>query len=131
MARRFMVAIALMVCATFGALGAQQAPPSDQPPPPQRVRISSDVATQLVVKRVDPVYSRDLRKRRIQGLVVLNVRIGRDGNVLEVAPASGPAELLQAASDSVKQWKFKPYLLNGQPVIAETQIMINFTLSGN
>jgi len=64
-------------------------------------------------------------------MVVLNVRISRDGDVTDVAPVSGPSELIQPASDAVKQWKFKPYLLNGQPLIVETQILINFSLAGS
>ena len=98
---------------------------------PQRIRVSSGVATKLLVKRVNPEYSKDLRKRRVQGMVVLNVRISRDGDVTDVAPVSGPSELIQPASDAVKQWKFKPYLLNGQPLIVETQILINFSLAGS
>jgi protein TonB len=126
---RLLVAIALMICSVAGTLCGQQSSPAT-PQPPQRVRISSEVATKLVVKAVNPVYPKEMRKRRVQGMVVLNVRIGTDGNVMDAAPVSGPSELLQFASDAVKQWKFNPYLFNGQPVIAETQIMINFTLSG-
>ena len=63
-------------------------------------------------------------------MVVLNVRISSDGDVIDVAALSGPTELRQLASDAVKQWKFKPYLLNGQPAEVETQISINFTLAG-
>jgi len=126
---RLLASIVLLVsCATVkNACGQSQTTQQT----PQRVRVSSGVATKLLVKRVNPEYSKDLRKRRVQGMVVLNVRISRDGDVTDVAPVSGPSDLIQPASDAVKQWKFKPYLINGQPVIVETQILINFTLAGS
>lgn len=60
----------------------------------------------------------------------MRVRISSDGDVIAVAPVSGPTELIQPATDAVAQWKFKPYLLNGQPAEVETQISIKFTLAG-
>jgi protein TonB len=133
-----LVSLVLLVsCTSAETLGGQEQQPAPSPgshstqQAPQRVRVSSGVATKLLVTRVDPDYPKDLRKRRVQGMVVLNVRIGRDGNVIDVAPVSGPSELIQSASDAVKQWKFKPYLLNGQAVVVETQILINFSLAGS
>jgi len=129
--------VLLMSCAIVKKVDGQEQQPAGSSQSqttqqtPQRIRVSSGVATKLLVKRVNPEYSKDLRKRRVQGMVVLNVRISRDGDVTDVAPVSGPSELIQPASDAVKQWKFKPYLLNGQPLIVETQISINFTLAGS
>ena len=98
---------------------------------PQRVRVSTGVAERLLVKRVNPDYSKDLRKKRIQGMVVLKVRISKDGDVIDMKLVSGHPALAQAAIDAVKQWKYKPYLLNGEAVEVETQVLVNFTLAGS
>jgi protein TonB len=98
---------------------------------PQRVRVSTGVAETFLVKRVNPEYPKDLRKQRIQGMVVLNVRISKDGNVIAVTLVSGHPVLAQLATDAVKQWKYKPYLLNGEAVEVETEVRINFTLAGS
>jgi len=85
----------------------------------------------LLQKRVNPVYPKDLRKQRIQGMVTLSVGINKDGDVVEAKLVSGHPGLGQAALDAVRQWKFKPYLLDGQPVEIETEVGINFTLAGS
>lgn len=94
---------------------------------PQRVRVSRGVAEGLVVKKVPPKYPDDAHEQRIQGAVLLRVEIGADGNVESVTLVSGHPALAPSAIEAVKQWKYKPYLLNGQPVAIETQVQINFT----
>jgi TonB family protein len=112
----------------------QSSPASTQDQPKQqvaqRVRVSTGVAEKLLVKRVNPDYPKDLRKQRIQGMVVLRVNISKDGDVIDIRPVSGQPALAQLATEAVKQWKYKPYLLNGQAVEVETEVRINFTLSG-
>ena len=107
-------------------------PPSETMPPsttvPQRVRVSSGVQSQLLQTRVNPKYPPDAREQHIQGVVVLKVDIDKDGNVSNVELISGHPALAQAAIDAVRQWKYKPYLLNGTPVEVETQVQVNFTL---
>jgi TonB family protein len=110
-------------------LSAQQQPPKQQQAP-QRVRVSAGVAEKLLVKRVNPDYPKDLRKQRIQGMVALGVRISKDGDVIDVKLVSGEPALAQLAINAVKQWKYKPFLLNGQAVEVETQVLVNFTLAG-
>jgi TonB family protein len=105
---------------------AQDAP---KPPRPQRVRVSQGVAEKLIVKKVPPKYPDEARAEHIQGTVLLRTEIGTDGNVESVALISGHPLLAPAAIDAVKQWKFKPFLLDRQPIAVETQIQINFTLS--
>ena len=98
---------------------------------PLRVRVSSPVSTGLLVTKVPPQYPDDARKAGIQGQVVLQALIGKNGDVEELSLVSGHPLLAPAAIDAVKQWKYKPYLLNSQPVKVETQIVVNFQLSGH
>ena len=96
---------------------------------PQRVRVSGAVESGFLQSRVAPKYPPLARQARIQGTVVLNIEIGRDGTVQEVSLFSGHPMLAPAAVDAVKQWKYRPYLLNGEPVAVETQVRVNFSLS--
>ncbi len=82
-----------------------------------------------LVHRVEPEYPEAARQQNIQGSVILDVHIGVDGAVQEVRVASGPPLLAQAASDAVKQWKFKPRLINGRPVEMQTRVTLNFRLA--
>jgi protein TonB len=97
---------------------------------PQRVRVSSGVFAGLLIKRVQPNYPPLARQARIQGQVVLQAQISKDGNIENLQLISGHPMLAPAAIEAVKQWKYKPYLLNGEPVEVETQVQVNFTLSG-
>jgi protein TonB len=97
---------------------------------PQRVRVSSGVSTGMLVRRVQPNYPPLARQARIQGVVVLQAQISKDGNIENLQLISGHPMLAPAAIEAVKQWKYKPYLLNGEPVEVETQVQVNFTLSG-
>jgi TonB family protein len=98
---------------------------------PLRVRVSQGVTQGMVISKVAPSYPPDARAARIQGSVVMAVVIGKDGNVQQVSLVSGHPMLAPAAIDSVKQWKYRPYILNGTPVGVETQITVNFTLTSN
>lgn len=98
---------------------------------PQRVRVSAGVATRLLLTRVTPDYPADARDQRIQGVVILHVIIDKEGNVSKVDLVSGHPLLAPSAIDAVKQWKYRPYLLNGMPLEVDTTVQVNFTLSGN
>lgn len=106
-------------------------PSSSQSGRPLRVRVSSGVSTGLLVTKVQPQYPDDARKAGIQGQVVLQALIDKNGDVEELTLVSGHPSLAPAAIEAVKQWKYKPYLLNSQPVKVETQIVVNFQLSGH
>jgi TonB family protein len=96
---------------------------------PMRVRVSQGVATGLLVTRVQPQYPDDARQGRIQGQVVLRTLIDKNGDVDGLTLVSGHPLLAPAAIEAVKQWKYKPYLLNGQPMGVETQVTVAFQLS--
>jgi TonB family protein len=105
-----------------GALG--------QPVLPQRVRVSSGVMQGLSMSKVPPEYPEMARVARVQGSVVMAAIIGKDGTVQNLKVISSDSPLLnQAALDAVKQWKYRPYLLNGNPVEVDTQMTVNFTLA--
>jgi len=96
----------------------------------QRVRVSQGVTQGMVVHRVNPTYPPLARTARVQGAVVLAAIIGKDGAIQNLHVISGHPLLTQSALDAVKQWRYKPYILNGEPVEVDTQITVNFTLSG-
>ncbi|MGD0930776.1 MAG: energy transducer TonB [Candidatus Korobacteraceae bacterium] len=98
-------------------------------PAAKKVRISTGVAQGLLIRQVKPQYPALARQARIQGIVVLQAVIGKDGTVQNLRVLSGHPMLTEAAIDAVKQWLYKPYYLNGEPVEVDTQINVNFTLS--
>ncbi|HUJ29843.1 MAG TPA: energy transducer TonB [Candidatus Acidoferrum sp.] len=97
---------------------------------PMRIRIGGNVAVAQLVHQVSPVYPPEAQHSRIQGMVVLHVVIGIDGQVIKVEPIGGPSELVPAAMDAVRQWRYKPTLLNGDPVEVDTTVSIDFALGG-
>ncbi len=97
---------------------------------PQRVRVSQGVSQGLLIHQVKPSYPALARQARIQGTVVLQAVIGKDGNIQNLKVVSGHPMLAPAALEAVKQWKYKPYYLNGEPVEVDTTINVNFTLAG-
>ena len=89
-------------------------------------RVSQGVSDGLLLKKVQPVYPAQALQMRVEGTVVLQATIGKDGNIRNVKTVSGSPILVRAASDAVRQWKYRPYTLNGQPVEIDTQISITF-----
>jgi TonB family protein len=96
--------------------------------PPQRIRVASGVTQGMVLYKVQPVYPPDARWRRIQGTVILAAVIGKDGKIKDLRTLSGPKELIDAAIGAVQQWRYRPYVLLGNPVEVDTQITVNFQL---
>ena len=97
---------------------------------PQRVRVSQGVSKVCWCSKVKPTYPPLARQAHIQGTVVLQAVISKDGSIENLHVISGHPMLVPAAMDAVKQWKYKPYFLNGEPVEVETTINVNFTLAG-
>src|ERR1700752_1829059 len=97
---------------------------------PQRVRVSQGVTQGLLIRKIQPAYPPLARQARIQGSVLLQAEISKDGTIENLRLISGHPMLAPAAIEAVKQWKYRPYILNGEPVEVETQITVNFTLSG-
>jgi protein TonB len=96
----------------------------------QRVRVSQGVTQGLLTHQVKPTYPPLARQARIQGQVVLAAVISKNGSIENLRVMSGHPMLTQSALDAVRQWRYKPYILNGEPVEVETTITVNFTLSG-
>jgi protein TonB len=93
-----------------------------------RVHLSPGT-TEIVSRPVEPNYPLLAKQMKVQGAVVLEALIGRDGNIQDLHILSGPAILSAAAREAVKQWRFKPYLQSGQAVETEARITVNFTIS--
>ena len=113
--------------------GARSAAPGDVQQasavgPEGTVEVAPDVAEGSLLQRVEPEYPEDARQQRIQGAVVLEVRIGRDGAIQDVKLVSGQPSLANAAIAAVKQWRFKSRMVQGQPVEMQTRITLNFRL---
>jgi TonB family protein len=94
----------------------------------ERVRLSPDTA-QMVERPVEPNYPMLAKQMKVQGSVVLQALIGREGAIQDLRVLSGPVILSTAAMDAVRQWRFRPYFENGQPVETEARITVNFTIS--
>jgi periplasmic protein TonB len=99
------------------------------PATPKRVRISQGVTQGMLVHRVEPTYPQIARTARISGSVVLTAVIAKDGQIENLTLVSGHPMLAPAAIDAVKQWRYRPYLLNGEPVEVETTITAMFQLA--
>lgn len=99
---------------------------SDQSAP---AHVSQHEMSLLVVKKVPPQYPEAAKKAHIQGEVDLRAIIGKDGDIENLQVASGPAELAPAAIDAVRQWKYRPYMKDGQAVEVKTEITVIFTLT--
>jgi TonB family protein len=117
------------------AVAGSSAPPpnlgsSGSVPKPvlQTMKISQGVSRGLLIHQVSPVYPKTALAMRIEGSVELSTTISKTGDITHVKVVSGEAQLAKAAADAVKQWKYKPYLLNGEPVDIETAVTVNFKL---
>jgi protein TonB len=95
---------------------------------PQKMCISSGVMAGNLVEKVIPQYPAIAKAARIQGIVVLQATISKDGTIQNLRIISGPPMLRQAALDAVRSWRYKPYLLNGEPVEVETTVNVVFNL---
>jgi protein TonB len=112
--------------------------PSAAPPPPppveqkkvvQRIRVGGQVQQANLIRQPKPIYPPLAKQARIQGVVRFEAIIGKDGTIQNLRMISGHPLLVPAAQEAVKQWLYKPTLLNGEPVEVATVIDVNFTLS--
>jgi protein TonB len=103
-------------------------PVSVPKPIQQTLRVSQGVTQGMLLKKVQPVYPPQALQMRTQGAVQLQASIDKAGNIAEVKLLSGDQQLARAAMAAVRQWKYKPYYLNGEPVEIQTQITVNFKL---
>ena len=107
---------------------ASPSPSPNGPPGPgtKRVRISSGVAEGLIRHKVDPVYPQKARENHITGDVLLKAVIDRQGNITNIELVRGDPILAESAIKAVKQWKYRPYILNGEAIEAETTVKIQY-----
>jgi protein TonB len=115
----------------FGS-GSRPILPAAVPPPTgaHPVRLSHMREGDLI-RRVQPAYPDLARQARIQGQVVLQAMISKQGTIENLSVMEGHPMLVRAAIDAVSQWRYRPYILNGEPVEVATQITVNFSLAGN
>jgi protein TonB len=92
------------------------------------VRVASTIVAGLLILKVTPQYPAIAKAAGIEGTVILEATISKSGTIENLRAVSGPAMLEQAAIDAVKQWRYRPYLLNNQPVGVETTVNVVFTL---
>jgi len=95
-----------------------------------RVRVSQGVVQGNAISQPKPLYPQMARMARVQGAVILQAVISKNGAIENLRVVSGHPMLQQSALDAVRQWRYRPYLLNGEPVEVETQITVNFSLAG-
>jgi TonB family protein len=91
-----------------------------------QAHVPADVMAKLVTHRVDPDYPEAARPANLQGVVVLDVVVGRDGSVVNMHTVDGPEVLAEAAMDALQWWRFEPYRVDGQPVVVETTVAVEF-----
>jgi protein TonB len=94
----------------------------------QDLHVSQGVSRGLLVKEIAPAYPAMAKQMRVEGAVELLATVSKNGDISAVKVLSGDAQLSHAAVDAVKQWKYKPYLLNGEPVEIQTQVSVKFKL---
>jgi protein TonB len=111
-----------------GLFRTQPAPRVVHPAPAGPVRISSGVAASTVLYKMLPVYPAIAKAAGVQGTVVLAATISKAGTIENLRVVSGPAMLQQAALDAVQGWRYRPFLLNGEPVAVETTVNVVFNL---
>jgi protein TonB len=112
-----------------GILGGTNMPPPPKAAP-QRIRVGGNVQQAAIVHQMQPVYPQIAKTAHIQGTVILHAIIAKDGTVQELQYVSGPPLLMRNAMDAVRQWRYRPTLLNGEPVEVDTTISVIFTLGG-
>ena len=124
--RSFVLAAGLLCATGTHAQVTEQDHPAPAPATPHRARIASGVTAGMLLQRVPPVYPMEAQMHHITGTVVLHAIIGRDGRIAKLDVVSGPIALQKAALDAVSQWRYKPFILNGEAVEVETQVLVNF-----
>jgi protein TonB len=118
-----------VIGSVISATSSLAAVPKFVPSTPQRIRISAGVTKGLLIQRIELPYPTLARAARVQGDVVLSAVIDTNGHITNLQLVSSHPMLVPAAIAAVKQWRYNPYLLNGQPVEVETTITVIFTLS--
>src|SRR5579872_3385811 len=90
------------------------------------VQVPAEVMQKLLLHRVEPVYPAEARRQNLQGIVAVDIVVGRDGSVISMRALNGPDVLARAAMDALRWWKFEPYRVNGEPSVVETTMAVEF-----
>ena len=114
----------------LGGIGTAPAPVVKVAPPKGPTRVSAGVMAGQILVKTNPVYPPIARAAHVQGSVVLHAVISKTGTIQNLTVISGPEMLRNSAVEAVQQWKYKPYLLNGEPTEVDTTITVNFTMGG-
>jgi TonB family protein len=91
-----------------------------------QAQVAAEVMEKLLIHRVEPVYPAEARRANLQGVIALDIIVGRDGSVASMRALNGPDVLAQAAMDALRWWKFEPYRINGEPAVVETTVAVEF-----
>jgi len=105
-------------------------PDAPEPFSATRMRVSSSVTAGLLIRKVEPRYPEGAKSAHIQGTVLLHAVIDKAGNVIDLEAIAGPVELIPTTVNAVRQWKYKPYLLKGEPIELDTTVEVRYTLGG-
>lgn len=97
---------------------------------PKRVRVSQGVTRGMVISKIEPKYPKIALAARVTGVVLLKAVISKEGEIKELQVVSGHPLLVPPAIEAVKQWHYRPYLLNGEPVEVETNVTVTFQIAG-
>jgi TonB family protein len=103
-------------------LKSQEAASAEKP----QAQVPAEVMQKLLVHRVEPAYPAEAQKANLQGIIALEIVVGRDGSVVNMRALNGPDVLARAAMDALRWWKFEPYRVNGEPVVVETTVAVEF-----
>ena len=91
-----------------------------------QAQVDAEVMEKLLIHRVEPVYPVEARRANVQGVIALDIVVGRDGVVASMRPLNGPDMLARAAMDALRWWRFEPYRINGEPAVVETTVAVEF-----
>jgi protein TonB len=111
-----------------GLMAESPVMPPPKAAPPARIKQGGEVTAASIITQTRPAYPALARQARIQGTVVLHAIIDKEGKVAQLEIVSGHPLLVQSALDAVKQWRYKPTQLNGEPVEVDTTIQVTFTM---
>ena len=103
-------------------LKSSQAASAEKP----QAQVAAEVMQKLLIHKVEPAYPAEARQANLQGIIALDIVVGRDGSVVSMHPLNGPDVLARAATDALRWWKFEPYRVNGEPAAVETTVAVEF-----
>lgn len=135
----FAAVCVLVGAATCGSALALRLDVNEPPPPPaatqaeaaaKAVSIKGSVVAGSRISGENPKYPAEAREKHESGIVILHALISKTGNIASLEVVSGPEVFRQSAMDAVKTWKYKPFMLNGNPTAVDTTININYNIGG-